>query len=136
MLTWNEARGYLLVVLRWWWVVILSVAIACGGAFLLSRYETRLYYARTTLMVGNTLNSLTPDPNLMGMTNTLARNYADLARREPIVRPVAEELQLPFAWQLIPEQMLGTNVTQNARSVSLTQTRSAPPRSPMRLPRS
>ena len=48
----------------------------------------------------------------MGMTNTLARNYADLARREPIVKPVAEKLKLPFAWSQIPDLMLATNVTQ------------------------
>ena len=62
MITWNEFRTFVLLVLRYWWVVILSVALACATAFGLSRFETKLYQARTTVMVGNTLNSLTPDP--------------------------------------------------------------------------
>jgi Mrp family chromosome partitioning ATPase/uncharacterized protein involved in exopolysaccharide biosynthesis len=128
MLTWNEIQHILRTILRWWWVVLLATLLAGGTAFYLSRFETRYYVARTSLMIGNTLTSPLPDQNQLGIGSSLARYYGEIARREPILKPVAEELQLPFAWTFINDRMLTTNVVPNANLLEIYITDSNPER--------
>src|SRR6185295_10553470 len=103
MLTWNEAKSLFRTVLRWWWVVLLATVLSSGTAYYLSAQEVRFYVAHTTLIVGNTFYSIQPDQNQLAIGGSLARFYAELARREPILQPVQESLPLPFPWQLISD---------------------------------
>ena len=120
MITWSEISLILRRVLRWWWVIVLAVAAASSIAFYLSKQETRFYVAHTSLQIGNTLESTVPDPNQLSVGSTLARYYAELARREPILRPVQESLKLPFAWELISDRMLTTNIVPSANLLEIS----------------
>ncbi len=128
MLTWAEVRPIARRVLRWWWMIILAVGVATGSAYYLSQGETRFYVARTSLMIGNTLESKIPDQNQLSVGWSLARYYGELARREPIMRPVQESLKLPFAWQIISDRMLTTNVVPSANLLEIYVTDSNPER--------
>lgn len=128
MVTWNEIRLIASRVLRWWWVLVLSVGIACGVAYQLSADEQRFYVAHATLTIGNTLESPVPDPNQLSVGSSLARYYGELARREPILRPIQEELKLPFTWQIISDRMLTTNVIANANLLEIYITDTNPDR--------
>lgn len=128
MLTWNDIKPLLWSLLRWWWLIILASGLAAGTAFLLSAGETRFYVARTSLMVGNTLGSTVPDPNQLGLSSSLARAYGELARREPILKPVVQSLQLQIPWQLLSDEMLQTNVIPSANLLEMYVTDSNPDR--------
>lgn len=122
MLTWREVWIYIRILLRWWWVIFLSVAIATGVAFYFARLQPNYYIARTSLMVGDSLNTAAPNSQVVGLSNTLARYYGELAHREPILGPIAEQLKLPFPWQIIADRMLSTNVNAQANLLEIAIT--------------
>jgi capsular polysaccharide biosynthesis protein/Mrp family chromosome partitioning ATPase len=128
MITWDELRPVLRAVLRWWWVCLLSVAISSGTAFYVSQGELRYYVTRTSLMVGNAIVMPRPDQNEISIGSSLARFYAELARRSMILQPVQERLQLPFRWELISDRMLTTNVIPSANLLEIYVTDSNPQR--------
>nr|MCU0494683.1 lipopolysaccharide biosynthesis protein [Chloroflexaceae bacterium] len=128
MISWREVQAALLVVLKWWWVVAASTVLAAGVALFLVLQQPNYYLTRTTLMVGETRNAATPDPQMMGLSVTLANFYAELAKREPILKPVTEKLGIKFGWNVIAGNMLYVSVNRQASLIELTVTDSNPQR--------
>jgi polysaccharide biosynthesis transport protein len=128
MITRDEFRRMLRAVLHWWWIVVVAVGVAGGTAFYLTQQETLFYVARTSLMIGNTLASRLPDQNQLSIGSSLARYYGELARREPILKPVQDSLKLPFQWELVSDRMLMTNVVPSANLLEVYITDSNPER--------
>jgi polysaccharide biosynthesis transport protein len=128
MITGQELRQSIRAALRWWWIILVAVGIAGGTAYYLTQQETRLYVARTALMIGNTLESRLPDQNQLSVGWALARYYGELARREPILKPVQESLKLPFTWQVLSDRMLMTNVVPSANLLEVYVTDTSPER--------
>lgn len=128
MITWEEIQSVFQAVLRWWWVCILAMAISAGTAFYISRDEQRYYVARASLMVSNSLLNPRPDQYQLSVALSLARFYAELAQRSPILQPVQEKLQLPFSWEFISSQMLVTNIVPSANMLEVVVTDSNPER--------
>ncbi len=69
-----------------------------------------------------------PDQNQLSIGSALARYYGELARREPILKPVQEGLQLPFPWQVVSDRMLATSVVPSANLLEIYITDSNPER--------
>ncbi|PMP78458.1 MAG: lipopolysaccharide biosynthesis protein [Roseiflexus castenholzii] len=115
-------------ILRWWWIMLITVPLSSGVAFAISRYETRYYVARATLMIGNTLESQRPDPIQLQLGSSLGRFYGELAKRERILQPVQENLNLPFSWNVIANYMLRTSVVPSANLLEIYVTDSNPVR--------
>lgn len=114
MLTWDDVQYILRTVLRWWWVVVIAVGISAGTTFYLTQNQPDSYYARATLQIGNAFDSTLPDRNQLELSASLGQFYQELARREPILAPVREQLQIQAPWQYISDRMLQTNVVPNA----------------------
>jgi polysaccharide biosynthesis transport protein len=127
MLTWGDIWLYIRALLRWWPILVLATVLASGTAWFLSRQQPDLYQARASLMVGNNFEVSTPNPLAVDLSNSLAKFYEVLLRREVILKPVAEQLQLPFPWQLINE-MLYTEVNPRANLLEISVTDSSPER--------
>lgn len=89
-----ELRQYLAVIGKWLWLIVLSVAIAATSSYLASRASAPYYRTKTTLMVGRLTQN--PDPNTadLGTAQQLAYTYAQLARREPVLRGAIDRLGL------------------------------------------
>jgi Mrp family chromosome partitioning ATPase/capsular polysaccharide biosynthesis protein len=102
--------------------------VSAGTAFYLSQSEIRYYIARASLMVGNTFANTAPDQYQLALGSSLARFYAELARREPILTPVQTTLQLPFPWQIVSDRMLTTNVVPSANLLEIYITDTDPQR--------
>src|SRR5690242_16338257 len=117
MLTWEEIKYVIRTVLRWWWVMALAVVVSTGTAFYLSQREVRFYSARATLLIGNSFNAT--DQYEIESAQTLARFYGELVHRERILKPVQEQLQLPFSWLTIADDMLRTNVVPDANLLEI-----------------
>ncbi|MFQ3632794.1 MAG: lipopolysaccharide biosynthesis protein, partial [Roseiflexus sp.] len=75
MITPQELLRLLRPILRWWWLIPIAVLLSGSVAFLVSRTETRYYVARSTLMIGNTLESQRPDPIQLQLGSSLGRFY-------------------------------------------------------------
>jgi len=94
-----ELRQYVGVVLRWWWLIALATLVAAGSTYLATRSAPPVYQAKTTLMVGQ----ITRDPNPTNYdfwaSQQLASTYAELVRREPVLRATVEALGLDWSWE-------------------------------------
>jgi polysaccharide biosynthesis transport protein len=127
MLTWADVWLYIRTLLRWWPILVVATALASGTAWFLARSQPDFYQARASVMVGNNFEVTTPNPLAVDLSNGLAKFYEVLLRREVILSPVAEQLQLPFPWQLINE-MLYTEVNPRANLLEISITDSSPER--------
>ena len=84
------------VLLKWWWLIVASVLAASIPTYLGTRALPRTYNSRTTLMVGQTLQSLNPNAAEFSTGQVLAQSYADLAKREPVLEATLQTLGLEW----------------------------------------
>lgn len=101
-------KYYLSLIWRWWWVWLVSLALALASGYLYTQRQPRIYMARTTLMVGQSIANPNPDPQYIGLARSLAQIYGDLAKRLPVTQPVIEKLGL----KVQPEELAERIVTR------------------------
>ncbi|MGQ9926381.1 MAG: hypothetical protein ACUVS4_05865 [Chloroflexaceae bacterium] len=128
MLTWHDVLTYVRLFLRWWFVLALAVALAVGTAWYMVRQQPDIYLAQATLMVGNNFEVSVPTQAQVALSNVLADYYAALSKREVILAPVVERLQLTFPWQVIRDRMLATRVDRGANLLEIKITDTNPER--------
>ena len=94
-----ELRQYAAIVWKWLWLIVLATAVAGVSTFMATRSTPPTYQTKTTIMVGQ----VTQDPNPTNIDfwagQQLAQTYAELVRREPIMRATVEALGLNIPWQ-------------------------------------
>lgn len=128
MLTWHDILYYVRLFFRWWFVIALSVALAAGTAWIMTSDQPDVFFSQATLRVGNNFEVAAPSQTQVSLGNVLADYYASLVRREVILGPVAEQLQLSFPWTLIRDRMLSTRIDRGANLLEIKITDSNPER--------
>lgn len=96
-----EIRQYLAVVWKWWWLIVLSTAIAAIPTFMASRSAPPIYQTKTTVMVGQSMESPNPTSQDIWTAQSLAETYAQLIRRQPIVEGAINALGLDMNWEAL-----------------------------------
>jgi non-specific protein-tyrosine kinase len=96
-----ELREYLVIIRRWWWLLVLGAILGGGIGFIANQTKTLTYQAKTTLMIGDFIQNANPDSGAIATSQRLAQAYADMARREPILRATTETLALEIDWSLL-----------------------------------
>ena len=102
-----ELRQIVSALLRWWWLLLASMAVAGASAYLGSRSTPRMYMAHTTVMVGQALQNPNPTSSDFYTGQVLAQSYADLAKREPVLRATLSALGLKWDWGYLKEMVTG-----------------------------
>jgi capsular exopolysaccharide synthesis family protein len=110
-----ELNKYIFPIRKWWWLVVASTLIAAIFSSLSVLRQPTLYQARTTLMIGTTINDPNPSSNELILGQQLAAAYADLANREIVLSATKKALgteQLPeyFARALPTTQLIEITV--------------------------
>jgi capsular exopolysaccharide synthesis family protein len=105
---------YLKSALRWWWLILLSTTLAAVASYFATLQQPRIYQTTTTLMVGQVIQKANPNFGDFSLTQQLAESYAQMARRQPILQAVIDNLGLEMSWQAIGSQV-------NAYSIPQTQ---------------
>ena len=85
-------RRQLRIVRSWLLVIAISVLLAGGAAFLLSNDQPKVYEARTTLIVGQSLSGVNPDYNQLLVSQRLSTTYASIATMRPSLEAVIAKL--------------------------------------------
>jgi non-specific protein-tyrosine kinase len=101
-----ELRTFTNALRRWWWLIIAAVAVAAVTSFFVTRATPKTYMSRTTLQVGQLV--VNPNPNAMelGLQQSLARLYADLALREPVLQSTLDALKLTdWHWEWLRDRV-------------------------------
>ena len=93
-----ELRQYINVLVKWWWLLLASVVIASAASLVATLTTPRTYQSRTTLMVGQALQNPNPNQSDFYTGEALAQSYADLVKREPILRAALQTLGLNWDW--------------------------------------
>jgi succinoglycan biosynthesis transport protein ExoP len=109
-----ELRQYINIIWKWLWLIVLAVVIAAAASYLASRAATPLYQTKTTLLVGQGTQNPTLNTYDIYVGQQLAQTYAELVRREPVLKGVVESLGLQRSWNSLVGQV-------SARAVPNTQ---------------
>ena len=103
-----EFRKLIYPVHKWWWLLLASMLVAAFASFLAVQGRPDRYEARTTLMIGSTIN----DPNPAGADfqagEALAQAYAEIANREQVRAATMEALGLGSLPQYIAQALART----------------------------
>ncbi|MCB0190478.1 MAG: polysaccharide biosynthesis tyrosine autokinase [Anaerolineae bacterium] len=104
-----ELQQYISIGKKWWWLFLLGALLGGGTGYVVSQFEPMLYQADVTLIVGNFVQSANPNASELATSQKLAQSYAEIIKREPILRATVETLGLTIHWATL----------QNRVSVSL-----------------
>jgi capsular polysaccharide biosynthesis protein len=72
----------------WIWLLIASLLLAGGAAYLVSSALPKVYEAKVTLLVGQSSSSSTPNYNDLLASQRISQTYADLATTGTILSQV------------------------------------------------
>ena len=89
-----DLRRQIAVVRRWFPLVAVSVLLAGGAAFAASSLQPKVYEARATLIVGQSLTALGVDYTQILVSQRLTSTYAAVATKRPQIEAVIESLGL------------------------------------------
>lgn len=101
----TELRQYLAAIVRWWWLIILITGTAAAAGYYATQRQPRVYEATATVIVGQAIQSLTPDTAQIETSQQLALTYAAIARREPVLRATVEALGIEKPWRQLRNQI-------------------------------
>jgi non-specific protein-tyrosine kinase len=107
-----ELRQYFGIIQKWWWLIVVAVLIASGSSFFASQQATPLYRTKTTLMVGQLIQSTDPSSSELYTAQQLANTYAQLAKREPVLKGAVERLGWDINWSAIAWQVTAQALPQ------------------------
>jgi non-specific protein-tyrosine kinase len=100
-----ELREYLAVIRKWWWLIALCTVLAAGSSLMVSRSTPPAYQASTTLVVGQTIQDPDPSAQDMSTSERLAQTYAEMVRRQPMLKATVEALGLDTNWEGLRERV-------------------------------
>lgn len=98
-----DIKAYFLPLRRWWWLIVISTLVAAGFSYIALRDQPPVYQARTTLMIGRTIEDPNPTNNQFFLSQQLASIYADIALRDVVRNATMEALGLNW----LPEYRAG-----------------------------
>jgi non-specific protein-tyrosine kinase len=85
----------LIAIVRAWLPLMVIVALLAGAtAFVLSNLQQKVYEAKSTLIVGQSLSAANPDYSQLLVAQGLSETYAAIAKTRPILERVIEEVGL------------------------------------------
>ncbi len=83
-----ELRHQIGVLRAWLWLLVASVLLAGGAAYLVSSSLPKVYEGKVTLIVGQSTQAANPDLNQLLASQRLSQTYADLATTGPLLEQV------------------------------------------------
>jgi len=85
------------------WLIVLATGIASISSYMAVSQSPRIYMATTTLLVGQSIQSLNPNSVDIYTSQQLAATYVQLVKTETVLRGAVEALGLKMA----PEDCAG-----------------------------
>src|SRR5215218_9515921 len=89
-----ELRRIFAIVTRRLWLIVLLTAVATSIGVFVSRSQTPIYQATTTMLVGQFIQSTSVNRADIQTSADVAKTYADIALRQPVLDKVIETLKL------------------------------------------
>jgi len=90
----DDLRRYIGLLWHWAWLLALVTVLAAGAAYLVSQRLTPVYEASTTLLINEAQSNQTTDYTAILTSERLARTYAAMMTKQPVLEAVLAELSL------------------------------------------
>ncbi len=90
----DDLRRYIGLLWHWAWLLVLVTVLAAGAAYLISQRLTPVYEASTTLLINEAQSNQTTDYTAILTSERLARTYAAMMTKKPVLEAVMAELGL------------------------------------------
>ena len=113
-----EVRRYVSALWRWSWLIVLATGLAAGLTYWRAHKIPRVYESSTTVLVGRSLKSENPNPADFQVSQELAKNYAVLARSQPILQATVDALKLNVPWYALSPEVSAI-ATQGTETVQV-----------------
>lgn len=102
-----ELRTYLNLARKWLWLILLAAVLAGATAFFVSRQQTPIYQATSTILINQARSAVqTSDYNDILTSQRMAQTYARMLQDWEVQQQVAEELGLEGTFEQISEDFL------------------------------
>ncbi|MEO7841069.1 MAG: polysaccharide biosynthesis tyrosine autokinase [Anaerolineales bacterium] len=98
-----------IILRRWWWLALLTLLGALAG-YVMSRQQTPVYQATTTILVGDSIRSTNVDRVDIQVSEALVQTYVEVAQRQPVLQGVVTALNLNGTWQALSRQIQVTQI--------------------------
>ena len=105
-----ELRKVITTVARRWWLLAALTVIGAMLGYVVSRTQTPVYQASTTVLVGESIRSSRVDRVDIQISEALIQTYVEIARRQPIMQGVVTTLNLNETWQNLSKRVTVTNI--------------------------
>jgi polysaccharide biosynthesis transport protein len=89
-----DLRRQFAIVLPWLPLLLATALLAGAAAFVVSNMSQKVYEARATLIVGQSLSAANPDYSQLLVSQRLSATYARVATTRPILESVVKQLGL------------------------------------------
>lgn len=89
-----DLRRLITVIRAWLPLIVVTTVLAGGTAFVVSSLQPKVYEAKATLIVGQSLSASNPDFSQLQVARGLTETYAAIAKTRPILERLIEELGL------------------------------------------
>lgn len=98
-----ELKHYSAIIWKWMWLIVLATGIAAVSSYWATKDSPLVYQATTTLMVGQSIQSLNPNAGDIYTSQQLATTYIQIAKTQPVLQGAIEALDLKMS----PDQLRG-----------------------------
>src|SRR5688500_8469029 len=105
-----ELRNVMTSVSRRWWLLVALTAIGAVLGYAISRAQTPVYHASTTVLVGESITSSSVDRVDIQISEALIQTYVEIARRQPVMQGVVTTLNLNESWQDLSKRVTVTAI--------------------------
>ncbi|MCJ7623816.1 MAG: polysaccharide biosynthesis tyrosine autokinase [Anaerolineaceae bacterium] len=89
-----DVRKYFSIALHWAWLILLITIVSGLVTFLISKQITPIYSATTSILINEAPSNQTTDYNSILTSERLARTYAQMMVKQPILSEVSQILEL------------------------------------------
>lgn len=110
-----DLRRQIAIIRAWFPLLVVCVVLAAGAAFVFSSLQQKLYEAKATLIVGQSLSSVNPSTDQLLASQRLSTTYASVVTTRPILDNVITKLGL----DVTADQLRGRVVADTPQSSTL-----------------
>lgn len=100
-----DVRRVVMMILRRSWILIVLMLLGAMVGYAISRQQTPVYKATTTILVGESIKSSNVDRVDIQISEALIQTYVEIARRQPVLQGVVTTLNLNETWQELQDRI-------------------------------
>lgn len=110
-----DFRHYIALFSQWWWIVVIAMALAGVISFFVTRQITPVYRVSSTVLVNEAPSTRSTDYTSLMTSERVARTYAQMMTKRPILDQVSSELGVP-----VPDNMVTAAPVRDTQLLTIT----------------